>query len=335
MSTEERIAEQVPTGERLDPLIPDLQEAPLQLFDRWERQQWTLAEIDPAGDRSAWLGLRPFARRELREAMDGFLVGEAAVTDTLAPIVQAAPTIDERMFLTTQQVDEARHTLFFARYLAGVEGESRPRLNTATTSESLAGLLEVALGEATTRVRRAPEDLDSWYRAVVIYHLLIEGVLAVSGMRSLLAAVRGLDALPALEQGLTNVARDESRHIGFGVVALRRGSEAGHGQAIAAALGEFVPIAVRALVNPDHRYPRLTPPPVSAQLGTELTRLWSLAERALLGRVQRVGLVAEEVEAVGRAWRRGREEALAEYEGLHEAPHPAAASGVVEAGERG
>jgi ribonucleoside-diphosphate reductase beta chain len=57
---------------------------------------------------------------------------------------------------------------------------------------------------------------------VVTYHLVIEGYLALGGQRHLLAVLRATDRLPGLAGGLVAIARDESRHVGYALVALRR-----------------------------------------------------------------------------------------------------------------
>jgi ribonucleoside-diphosphate reductase beta chain len=304
-----------------DPLITEVAGAPLELFDRWEQQQWSLIDFDFAEDRDGWANLRGLVRRELRGAIENFLVGENAVTETLAPLVYAAPTPQEQLFLTTQLVDEARHTLLFARYLAAVEGTGDVNF-TVPAATSLTDILQGALREATSSVRESPQERDAWYRAIVVYHLLIEGVLAVSGMRSLLGVLRGLDKLPVLARALTNVARDESRHIGFGVTALRAGVAAGHADVISRALSDLVPHAVRALLNPDRMYPRLAPESSTREIATSSERLWGQAERALIGRAKRIGLSGEACEMVRGQWAHGRDAALDEYHKRHGSVHP-------------
>lgn len=308
-------------GGREDPIAPEATGAPLELFERWEQQSWTVDDLPLADDRRAWEALGSYARGELRDAIENFLVGESAVTETLPPLVHAAPTPQEQLFLATQVADEARHAVFFARYIAAVEGASEPTF-AVTGSDSLTDMLDNALRGSTSMVRKTPENRDAWYRSVVVYHLLVEGVLAVSGMRTLLTVLRDLGQLPALMLGLTNVARDESRHIGFGVGALRAGVGAGYGPSITLALSELVPSTVRALVNPDRSYPALAPDPVRRQIARELTRLWQLAEGALLGRVRRIGLDQGTPEEVRRAWTVGLEAALDEYQDLHGSSHP-------------
>ena len=45
-----------------------------------------------------------------------FFFGEDSVTDNLSPYIDAAPKEEQKYFLATQQVDEARHAVFFHRF---------------------------------------------------------------------------------------------------------------------------------------------------------------------------------------------------------------------------
>ncbi len=82
------------------------------------------------------------------------------------------------------------------------------------------------LTRATDAVRKDPEDRESWYRALIYYHLITEGVLAATALRTTRFLARLLK-LQALEEGLTNVTRDESRHVSYGLRAAQDGSPTG------------------------------------------------------------------------------------------------------------
>jgi ribonucleoside-diphosphate reductase beta chain len=310
----------VPIVDLPDAASTDVVAQPLELFDRWERQQWHLIELDLAADRDGWTSLRPFTRHELRTGIQSFALGETAVAETLSPLIYAAPRFEDQAFLATQLLDEMRHALLFDRYLAAVEESPSPAWS--AVSDSLAALLDRALRETTARVNEAPSDRDTWYRSLVIYHLLVEGVLAVSAMRSIIEGVRRLPNLAILAAAVANVARDESRHISFGVRALHTGVAEGHGAAIVDALCEFTPVAVRALINPQRRHPRLVPGEIQRTIGLDLVRGWCRAEEALVGRTERIADDAQASEAVRRTWASAREAALDEYLELHGHPHP-------------
>ena len=51
-----------------------------------------------------------------------FFYGEDSVADNLSPYIDAAPKEEQKYFLATQQVDEARHAVFFHRFFKEVIG---------------------------------------------------------------------------------------------------------------------------------------------------------------------------------------------------------------------
>src|SRR5205823_2611401 len=97
---------------------------PIDLYQRWERQQWSASALDFSVDRRQWLTLPAEVHQQLEGTFRGFYFGEQAVTNTLAPLVIGAPTDEDRLFLATQLVDEARHAFFFARFFHDVLGET-------------------------------------------------------------------------------------------------------------------------------------------------------------------------------------------------------------------
>ncbi len=52
--------------------------------------------------------------------LSSFFIGEQKVADELGPIMRAAPTEAQRIFLSTQIADEARHVRFFDRFFSEV-----------------------------------------------------------------------------------------------------------------------------------------------------------------------------------------------------------------------
>src|SRR5438445_13892388 len=87
------------------------------LYERWEHGNWRASEIDFSTDREQWQD--EFSDLERRGALwtySMFFHGEDSVTDNLSPYIDAAPREEQKYFLATQQVDEARHAVFFARF---------------------------------------------------------------------------------------------------------------------------------------------------------------------------------------------------------------------------
>ena len=94
----------------------------MDLYQRWETQQWRVSDLDFAADRQLWEEATDLERQATLWSRRLFFQGEERVTATLAPFVWAAPTPEMEIFLSTQMVDEARHTVFFDRWWREVPG---------------------------------------------------------------------------------------------------------------------------------------------------------------------------------------------------------------------
>src|SRR6187551_755828 len=93
------------------------------LYARWEKGNWRATEIDFSQDRIDWHErMTDEQRRGALILFTLFFHGEDAVTDTLSPYIDAAPLEEQKYFLATQQVDEARHAVFFKRFMDEVVG---------------------------------------------------------------------------------------------------------------------------------------------------------------------------------------------------------------------
>src|SRR5256885_10024764 len=92
------------------------------LYRRWEQGNWKATEIDFAEDREGWRSLSEMQRRSALWTYSMFFYGEDSVTDNLSPYIDAAPLEEQKYFLATQQVDEARHAVFFKRFMQEVCG---------------------------------------------------------------------------------------------------------------------------------------------------------------------------------------------------------------------
>ncbi|HLH68322.1 MAG TPA: ribonucleotide-diphosphate reductase subunit beta [Candidatus Dormibacteraeota bacterium] len=315
---------QVQMDSYLDPTLD-----PLALYRRWERQQWAVADLDLAEDVSHWERLDGSQRDAVRRTMILFFIGEQAVTDTLSPILHAAPREDERIFLATQIADEARHAVFFQRYfeeVLGIGGGLHAALG-RIGPERTAGFRQIfdrQLAAATERVRVAPSDRGAWVEAVVTYHLIIEGYLALAGQRNLLRFFRGAGLLPGFTTGFTAVARDESRHIGFGVLALRRrvAEDPAQARVIARQVLELSEPTVLTVVNPEQRLQLPDPghlPALQRQSPLE-AREFSIG--SLARRLRSIGISEGVVDQIQDRYRGLYERLWARYEEIHGIEHP-------------
>ncbi|HYZ92911.1 MAG TPA: SCP2 sterol-binding domain-containing protein [Actinomycetota bacterium] len=196
------------------------------LYYRWERTNWSVQELDFAPDLADWVALGPDVTERLLWVMSMFFHGEECVTATLAPWVNSAPTEEMQLFLSTQLADEARHTVFFDRFFSevvSVPGDLNARLDWCRprVTPGFEKLFFEMLPAISKEVGDNPRDPVVFARGIAMYHILLEGALAVPGQKYILAFCRDRNVLPAFRSGFTAVARDESRHVGAGVRILQ------------------------------------------------------------------------------------------------------------------
>jgi ribonucleoside-diphosphate reductase beta chain len=223
-----------------------------QLYDLWERQQWATQEIDFSQDRADWH--ERFDDDERFQRMYGlsaFFIGEQRVAAELGPMMRAAPDEEMRLFLCTQIADEARHVAFFNRFYSEVgvlesEGlEERLAETSAHLNPEFGVLFDELLRQRVDRLAAEPEDLETLVEAVTIYHMVIEGMLALTGQHFIMDYNERMGTLPGFVKGFTLVARDEHRHVAFGARFLRDMArrDPRHTEAIQRTLAEVAPVA--------------------------------------------------------------------------------------------
>jgi ribonucleotide reductase beta subunit family protein with ferritin-like domain len=210
---------------------PDLSSLPTDsityedLYARWERGNWSATELDFTEDARQWRD--EFTEFERQAAIWNYCLffwGEDAVADNLSPYIDAAPLEEQKYFLTTQQVDEARHSVFFKRFMHEVCG-----IGDGTASSGLQEIkpqLSPGFRKIFDRLDRMADELRADHSpaqlaaAVTLYHVVIEAALAQPGQHMICTYLEERNQLPAFREGMENVAADEQRHIGFGVKLL-------------------------------------------------------------------------------------------------------------------
>jgi ribonucleotide reductase beta subunit family protein with ferritin-like domain len=195
------------------------------LYARWERGNWKSTELDFSEDRRQWWEeFTEFERTAALWNYSLFFWGEDAVADNLSPYIDAAPLEEQKYFLTTQQVDEARHAVFFKRFMQEVCD-----IGAGPTSSSLQAIkpqLSPGFKKIFDRLDRMADELRAdrspaqLAAAVTLYHIVIEAALAQPGQHFICSYLERRDQLPAFREGMRNISADEQRHIGFGVKLL-------------------------------------------------------------------------------------------------------------------
>lgn len=248
------------------------------LYRSWERQQWSAEALSFERDARHWTRLPDPVRNRLERLVNNFLVGEYTGLDLLGPILAGAPDEDALVYLGTQVADESRHTRLMARLATEVLGVTEDDLAKALPMAwSIATPAQRALSALETRVigplTPTGTSYEEWLRAVAVFHVVSEGVLALNGQRQVVAALRTGSFLPGLRTGFVAMTRDESRHVSFGMEAVRRGVLDGHEEAVADVLHEALPLAI-AIELPDRPTPaeRAAARHVAEELRTEALR---------------------------------------------------------------
>jgi ribonucleotide reductase beta subunit family protein with ferritin-like domain len=267
------------------------------LYQRWERGNWSATEIDFSVDREQWAGLSQLERDAALWNYSLFFHGEDVVATDLAPFISAAPLEEQRYFLATQQVDEARHAIFFNRFMHEVVGigDGSVASGLAATRPQLTwGFVKTfeKLDEITDRLRKDTSTLQL-ARAVFMYHFLVEATLAQPGQHFIQAYLEKRDILPGFQAGMRNVSLDEQRHIAFGVRLLHdlHQAEPKVREAVAALMREVMPYSVTLFIPPnwDRRYTEI--------FGFTLEEIYEEGARSMEQKLRAAGLPLDEFES--------------------------------------
>jgi len=239
---------------------------PMRLWQKAKRLgTWDPAAIDFERDREHWAGLRPVEREFILRTLALFQAGEEAVTLDLLPLIETVADegrIEEEMYLTSFLWEEAKHVEFFRRWLDQVAEAHGDLWAYATPSYRTLFVEELPQAMDALRTDRSPA---TQIRASTTYNMIIEGVPAETGYHGFRESLVASGQLPGLLEGITLIARDESRHIRYGVYLLNRliderAAGAGDGRGLGV-LGELRPRR-RAVRADDAEVPGLREQPV-------------------------------------------------------------------------
>ena len=266
------------------------------LYTRWEKSNWRAMEYDFTQDREDWH--EKFSDLQRKAALWNYALffhGEDSVTDNLSPFIDAAPREEQKYFLATQQVDEARHAVLFKRFMHEVVGAGDGTIASgleATRGELTYGFIKTFehLDRVTDELRR-DRSRTKLAQAVAMYHVIVEATLAQPGQHFIEAYLTEQDVLPAFRAGMRNVALDEQRHIGFGVKLLRdlAAEDPEVPEAVADLLRDVLPhtVGVFAPPNWDRRY--------SECFGFTLEEIYEEGARSFESKMRAAGLPVEDL----------------------------------------
>ena len=256
---------------------------PRELYRLWERQNWSSHEIDFSQDRRDWEELGD-ERDEISWGLANFFVGEERVATQFGGLVMAYDDQHEEAFLTTQQVDEARHAQHFNNLYEQVlayDGSFEDRLARCRgqLNEHYIELFDGHLVEANRRLVENPRDVEAKIDFVTIYHMVIEGTLALTGQYFQTDWMERKGVLPGHLEGFRRISQDEHRHVAYGTWYLKQvAADAGHARRIQDRLMATLPSAAGVLVPPgftlgeDYEYMGYTSQEMNEFAFTALTR---------------------------------------------------------------
>jgi ribonucleoside-diphosphate reductase beta chain len=231
---------------------------PQTLYRHWEHQQWNPWSIDLDADRDQWAqALTDRDKALVYWALSSLMVAEERITTKFAGLVMAAESEEEATYLSTQQVDEARHMQFYARVqdeviaqpaaIAAHVARSREQLG-----ESFTVIFDQALVSAHTRLAADPDDLPAKVAFITTYHIVIESLLGLTAFEFITRYLRETELLPGFVDGYTHIHHDEQRHIGYGIWYLQRAASSPElADQIRSTLRQLLPAAASALAPPD------------------------------------------------------------------------------------
>jgi len=229
---------------------------PQQLYELWERQPWSAHAIDLERDKADWAGFDDDLRSHLAWNLSSFFIGEERVTTQFTGLVRAYESQSEEAYLTTQQVDEARHAQHFNRFyeqVLGIDGTFEDRLTRARAdvSPAFVELFDRHLVDAQDRLLADPSDVEAKVDFVVTYHMVIEGTLALTGQFFIQDFLEKRGILPGCLEGFQKISQDEHRHVAYGTWFLQqKAADPALRSRIRDKLVELIPIATGVLVPP-------------------------------------------------------------------------------------
>jgi ribonucleoside-diphosphate reductase beta chain len=231
---------------------------PQTLYRRWEDSQWSPFAIDLSEDVRQWADMTGEDRDLIFYVLSSLIVAEERITTKFSGLVGAYGSEEEATFLSTQQVDEARHMQFYARFQDEVVASPQAiasHIDRAreSVSDAFRHIFDEELVEAHERLVAEPDSRAAKVRFITLYHLILEGTLGLTTFKFTTDYLSGESLLPGFVEGYSKIHHDETRHIGYGAWYLRetvRG-EPEMGDVIRETLQDLLPSAAASLAPPD------------------------------------------------------------------------------------
>ena len=149
-------------------------------------------------------------------------MAEDAVAEHIAPFGEAANNSLVAWVLYLQRRDEQRHAVMFDRIAAevlGIPGDTADERLDAAREHTPPGVLELFEERLPAMADELAAGRTRVDAGIGLYHMILEGIVLLSGQRALVADLED-GPLPGVLEGVERVERDERWHIGFGLRCL-------------------------------------------------------------------------------------------------------------------
>jgi ribonucleoside-diphosphate reductase beta chain len=230
---------------------------PQTLYRRWEDSQWSPFAIDLSADREQWARLADADRGLIFFVLSSLMVAEERITTKFSGLVGAHGSEEEATFLATQQVDEARHMQFYARFQDEVIAEpaaiaAHVERARGQVSDAFRHIFDEALVQAHEQLVARPADLAAKVRFVTIYHLVLEATLGLTSFHFTTEYLEREGLLPGFVEGYSKIHDDETRHIAYGIWFLRETvrDQPGMADVVRQTLRDLLPSVAESLQPP-------------------------------------------------------------------------------------
>lgn len=242
---------------------------------------WDPAAIDLSQDKKDFESLDQDLKDYLIHFCTGFLDAEENVALKFCPWIMLGASTEEQAFLSTQLLEEFKHTEFFMRYFTEVLGRER--------IPGVKNLVQQKLDDRARQMLDALEAGQEEREAALVeglthYQGIIEGVQAMSGYDVFEAVYGSKGLFPGLAEGFARIKEDEGRHVGFGLRMLKLlARNPKHAERIRAIYDEYLPFI---LIRYDQEIivdGRVVPTPQEVRGRERLTKLFDRRLKDIFG----------------------------------------------------
>jgi hypothetical protein len=253
--------------------IPDYR----SLYYRWEAERWEATAIELVDDAREWTEGASGVQQLVLWGL-GRLEWVKHFDRTTASFVDAAPTEEQQVFLTTQLADEARHCVLLRRVRGEVTGSTEDiPVEPARVAAMVAGIGD--------DLRSDRSRMDELVRGLATWDLVLKAALAIPLIRFVVDACRRRQLLPGVRTGMMAMLRDEVRHVAFGLRLIEELRVDDGSDVLESALGRGLPIVAATL-----RSWGSTPGQDAPGVGEELA---SYSRQLIAGLVHGIGVSIE------------------------------------------